>query len=354
MPGSAGCYDSRNYLTHAEQEGWLPVKTRDIVRAWRKILAGKIPSLSIEVTRECPLSCPGCYAYGDDHLGGALVLKQVRDYRGQELVDGILKLVDEYKPLHVSLVGGEPLVRYKEITAVLPLLEARGIHTQVVTSAVRPIPEEWRDIRKMSVVVSIDGLQPEHDARRKPATYERILKHIAGHTIIVHCTLTRHMTKRPGYLREFFDFWSSKEEVRKIWVSIYTPQKGETSYEILPPGIRRAVIDELSVLREEFEKVELPIGVLKMYLKPPRDPGQCCFARTTRSVTADLKKQVTPCQFGGDPDCSQCGCFASAALGAVAAHRLPVGIRAGAIYDVSYAIGQWVNSMRHNGHKPSP
>src|SRR5881397_1614234 len=102
-----------NDFTHAKQEGWLPVKTRDIVQAWGKILAGKTPSLSIEITRECPLSCPGCYAYGDEHLGGGLLLKQVRDHRGQELVDGILRLVDEYEPLHVSLVGGEPLVRHK-------------------------------------------------------------------------------------------------------------------------------------------------------------------------------------------------------------------------------------------------
>jgi len=27
---------------------------------------------------------------------------------------------------------------------------------------------------RLNVVVSIDGLQPEHDERRKPATYERI------------------------------------------------------------------------------------------------------------------------------------------------------------------------------------
>src|SRR5512137_1698233 len=130
-----------------------------------------MPSLSIEITRECPLKCPGCYAFGDDHLGGSLLLKQVRDYRGQDLVDGVLSLVDEYRPLHVSLVGGEPLVRYRELSMLLPLLAARGIGTQVVTSAVRAIPEEWRLVPKLSIVVSIDGLQPEHDARRTPATY---------------------------------------------------------------------------------------------------------------------------------------------------------------------------------------
>ena len=39
-----------------------------IIRAWGKILAGDRPALSVEITQEWPLRCPGCYAYLDDHL----------------------------------------------------------------------------------------------------------------------------------------------------------------------------------------------------------------------------------------------------------------------------------------------
>src|SRR5437660_1366763 len=49
-----------------------------IITAWGRILRGYTPSLSIEITRECPLRCPGCYAYGDDHLGGAVTRQQVQ------------------------------------------------------------------------------------------------------------------------------------------------------------------------------------------------------------------------------------------------------------------------------------
>ena len=157
--------------------------------------------MSIEITRECPLHCPGCYAYGDDHLGGELTLREVRDFKGQALVDGVLELVDRHNPLHLSIVGGEPLVRYRELDTLLPLLAARGVYTQLVTSAVREIPLAWRDIRRLQIVVSIDGLQPEHDARRTPATYDRILKHIAGHQITVHCTITRQQVERAGLPR---------------------------------------------------------------------------------------------------------------------------------------------------------
>src|SRR5262245_28785399 len=120
-----------------------------IIPAWGRILAGYRPALSIEITRECPLHCPGCYAYGDEHLGGDLTLREVRDFKGQELIDGVLELVDARRPLHVSIVGGEPLVRYRELDTILPKLAARGIHTQLVTSAVREIPQDWAGIPRL-------------------------------------------------------------------------------------------------------------------------------------------------------------------------------------------------------------
>ena len=174
-----------------------------IITAWGRILRGYRPALSVEITRECPLRCPGCYAYGDEHLGGGVTLRQVSDYKGQELIDRFMELIDDHRPLHVSIVGGEPLVRFRELNEILPKLAERGIYTQVVTSAVGRSRANGRSIPRLQMVVSIDGLQPEHDERRKPATYDRILKHIEGHQITVHCTVTRQQVQRDGYLDQF-------------------------------------------------------------------------------------------------------------------------------------------------------
>ena len=231
----------------------IPMK--GILTAWGRILLGKAPSLSIEITRECPLQCPGCYAYGDDHLHGDTTLRQLRDFKGQELVERVLALVDQHRPLHVSIVGGEPLVRYRELGDILPALAARDIYVQLVTSAVREIPREWRALPKLTIVVSIDGLQPEHDARRAPATYSRILRHIEGHEITVHCTVTRQQAVRPGYLEEFVRFWSDRHETEQIWMSLYTPQVGEVSEERLLPIDRTRVVSDLMALRLRYPKV---------------------------------------------------------------------------------------------------
>lgn len=312
---------------------------RGVLRAWSRIATGRRPNLSIEITRECPLHCPGCYAYGDAHLGGEVTLRGLRDYRGDELVRRFMRVIDARHPLHVSIVGGEPLVRYRELGTILPALAARNIHTQLVTSAVRPIPVEWRGLRRLQIVVSIDGLPPEHDTRRAPATYDRVLKHIDGHQVTVHCTVTRQQVRREGYLEDFLRFWQANVNTRMIWVSLYTPQRGEISAERLTPGDRERVVQELRRLRPIVPKLEMFDGALDAYASPPASPADCTFARTTECLSADLERRITPCQFGGNPDCSNCGCIASASFEAIARHRLPGGIPVRRIFQVSLRAG---------------
>jgi MoaA/NifB/PqqE/SkfB family radical SAM enzyme len=321
-----------------------------VMTAWGRVLGGFQPNLSIEITRECPLRCPGCYAYGDEHLGGGVVLRELADFKGQELVDGVLDLVRRMRPTHVSLVGGEPLVRYKELNEILPRLSAQGLKVQVVTSAVRPIPIEWASIPDLQVCVSIDGLAPEHDVRRAPATYDRILKHIKGQQITVHCTITRQQT-RPGYVTEFVEFWSKQPDVNRIWFSLYTPQKGEESAERLLPEDRERVVAEISGLHERFPKLrDMRPSVVEGYLKPPTDPSACIFAQTTACFSADLNKRITPCQFGGNPDCQQCGCMASAGLEAVGRYKVPGGLlTAGQVYWASVKVGRQIGKLRGVG-----
>jgi MoaA/NifB/PqqE/SkfB family radical SAM enzyme len=316
------------------------VKTSEIIRAWRKILTGERPSLSIEITRECPLRCPGCYAYDDAHIGGGIPLRALHDYKGQDLIDGVLEVVDRLKPLHLSLVGGDPLVRYRELEAMIPLLLDRGIHVQVVTSAFRPLSPGWANLDHFNVVVSIDGLQPEHDLRRAPATYERILKNIVGQKITIHCTVTSQMMKHPGYLKEFLEYWTPRTEIRKVWFSLFTPQIGDQQPEILQPDERRQAIADMLALRKKFSKLDMPEGMIRQFATPPQSPRDCVFALTTQTLSADLTTKVVPCQFGGNPDCGTCGCIASMGLAAVAAHKLGGIIPVGAIFNASIKIGQ--------------
>jgi MoaA/NifB/PqqE/SkfB family radical SAM enzyme len=322
------------------------IKPREILSAWGKILTGKIPLLSIEITRECPLSCPGCYAYGDSHLGGGVTLNQLSDFRGDALVDGVVNLVRKHKPLQVSLVGGEPLVRHRELSKILPALSEMGIFTMVVTSAVIPIPPEWMKIPRVRVAVSIDGLPEHHDIRRKPATYERILKNIAGRDVNIHWTITRQMLARPGYLEEYVSFWNARPEVNRLWVSLYTPQIGEQSAEMLAPEDRATIARELPSLAKRFPKLLFNEGLAKAFLNPPKDPSDCVFARMSANYSADLHSRVEPCVFGGSPDCLQCGCAISSGLHWIRTVDVAGPVKVNHFIQSSINIGLLVNRLR--------
>ncbi len=59
-----------------------------------------------------------------------------------------------------------------------------------------------------------------------------------------------------------------------------------------------------------------------------------------------LETRITPCQFGGNPDCSQCGCIASAGLAAVGRHKLWGFVPVGTIFTGSVTVGEQMRKLR--------
>jgi hypothetical protein len=159
------------------------------------------------------------------------------------------------------------------------------------------------------------------------------------------------MLKTDGYIRAFVRFWSANPAVKKIWMSLFTPQKGAANDESLTPEQRKSVVETLLRIRQEDTKLDMPEGMIKEFLSPPASPEHCIFARTTLSLSADLKTRIGPCQFGGDPDCSQCGCIASMGLAAVGHHKLLGPLSAGDVFWSSMAIGQHVQHAESAWHR---
>lgn len=337
----------------------MPTKSRpgltlgELMAGWGRILTGRAPMLSIEVTRECPLRCPGCYAYGDNHLGGERTLRELSDFRGDALVNGILELVAKHRPLHVSLVGGEPLVRHRELSRVLPELSHRGIFTLVVTSGVIPIPKGWIGLPRGRVAVSVDGLPEVHDLRRKPATYSRILENIRDREVNIHWTITRPMVQRKQDLQDYVAFWSERPEVNRIWVSLYTPQQGESSPEVLLPEDRALLSRELLLLHERYPKFLMSPGIARALVAPPKNPEECLFSKMSTNYSADLTSRIEPCIFGGKPDCAQCGCAISIGLHHAQGFRLAGPLKVKHLVKGSVAVGSLLNRFRNSASKPT-
>jgi hypothetical protein len=216
----------------------------------------------------------------------------------------------------------------------------------VVTSGVIAIPKEWMTIPRFRAAVSVDGLPEHHDERRKPATYQRILENVEGRSINVHWVITRPMLSRPSYLEEYVAFWNARPEVDHIWVSLYSPQMGEESAERLLPEDRERVARELPRLKPAYRKLLVPEGMARAFVSPPKSPDDCMFAKMSMNYSADLRTHVEPCIFGGNPDCSQCGCSISSALHWIREVKIAGPLKAGHLVRGSLAIGSAARRLR--------
>jgi hypothetical protein len=137
-----------------------------------------------------------------------------------------------------------------------------------------------------------------------------------------------------------------------VWFSLFTPQRGATGPEILTAAQRREVMEELLRLRPMYPSLDMPEVVIREIATPPKNPAECVFARTTVTISADLKTRVTPCQFGGDPDCAQCGCIATLGLAAVGHHRVAGGLTAGHLFRASDNLGRSWRWLTHRAPEP--
>jgi hypothetical protein len=84
----------------------------------------------------------------------------------------------------------------------------------------------------------------------------------------------------------------------------------------------------------------MPETVIQQFASPPHSPEECIFALTTQTLSADLKTTITPCQFGGKPDCASCGCIASMGLASLGAYKLGGIVSLGTIFQASHKIGR--------------
>ena len=113
------------------------------------------------------------------------------------------------------------------------------------------------------------------------------------------------------------------------------------------------VVADLHELAVAYEKVQMPHGMIEMYARPPQSPEDCIFARVTHTISADLQTKITPCQFGGTPDCANCGCIASAGLAAIGRHKLGGVVRIDPIFNASIGLGRRVRRWRERSANDS-
>ena len=147
--------------------------------------------VEIMLTARCNLACRHCSVYGEGPIEGDLSTSQWKD---------IIRRLSEWKVIHLTISGGEPLVRndfVQILEAILahPLRLALNTNAMLVTDDIASALA--RASRRLdSVMVSLDGAGPEtHDAQRAPGSFDAMAEGVgrlrqAGVAVGFYCTVT--------------------------------------------------------------------------------------------------------------------------------------------------------------------
>jgi hypothetical protein len=92
--------------------------------------------------------------------------------------------------------------------------------------------------------------------------------------------------------------------------------------------------------------------MMRAFVNPPKDPKDCLFSKMSVNYSADLETHVEPCVFGGNPDCSQCGCSISSALHWIRNIKAAGPLKVGHMAQGSLAIGSAVSKLRRTSSTP--
>ena len=139
---------------------------------------------------------------------------------------------------------------------------------------------------------------------------------------------------------------SGKRERHNLWyILFWQPFPTAT----VPEADRAAEIDRIAALRSLYPKVYAPGVVLDGYRHLPDSPSERIFAQTTSCVSVDLSTPVVPCQIGGRPECSECGCIAGAGLASIGKFKLAGLLKVSDVFRVSKKLGE-----RFMGRLPQP
>jgi hypothetical protein len=135
-------------------------------------------------------------------------------------------------------------------------------------------------------------------------------------------------------------------------VSLYSPQISEESPERLASQDREQIARELPSLRKKYSKLLVSEGMMRAFVDPPENPKNCLFSKMSVNYSADLETHIEPCVFGGNPDCSQCGCSISSALHWIRDVKIAGPLKVGHMVQTSLAIGSAVSKLRGTSNTP--
>lgn len=253
-----------------------------------------------KLTNRCDLRCIHCYHWGQNGYHRRLPVVATRSDLPLEILAKVLEATRALRS-NVFLSGGEPLL-YDDWDGLVNLLVADPRWTSICTNGShveQRLDSLLRISAQLELSVSLDGLEPEHDALRGSGAFARTLAGIVALVrckragtylgeISVNCVIGDLLV---GRLREFIEAVEA-EGVETLYLSLPWYISEETSREMEgylaqsfpelaptgPPSWRsfgyRIASHHAGRLRDELARVAEQKWRLKLRFNPKVPPNQ--------------------------------------------------------------------------------
>lgn len=161
-------------LTEIEEwkaQGWLFSNDQEIREKTQTLEPGVLKSLCLHVAHDCNLRCRYCFASTGAYKGKRGIMTE---RVGTTAIDFLLEQSPEVGRYIVDFFGGEPLLNFSVVKAVIEYAEEKGKNlnksfkfslTTNGTLFTKEI-EEYLNLHEVEVIISIDGPAEVHDVMR--------------------------------------------------------------------------------------------------------------------------------------------------------------------------------------------
>lgn len=130
--------------------------------------------LLLEPTHDCNINCPDCYMHGFD---------AIPDLEEEVFLESVLDPVIESGVSHVTLLGGEPMLKPELMTEIVGRLRRADVYAKMLTNGILVDERNAAALDEAGlnrIEVSMDGFTAAtNDKVRGAGTFERILECIA-------------------------------------------------------------------------------------------------------------------------------------------------------------------------------
>jgi MoaA/NifB/PqqE/SkfB family radical SAM enzyme len=203
------------------------------------------------------------------------------------------------------LYGGEPTLRPEMCRAASKIFDS----TLAFTNGVNGFPE----LENGQWILSLDGPKDLNDMLRGEGVYQRAVENLkrASRPPIVHMTISRlNQNSLDDFVGEMMEL-----PVKGIGFSFYTPEKMIDDSELfIPLGERNRLVMHLLDLRKRYgEKIGFTPAMARQLLTKGdfekwNSYAACPVSQRVRCFKSNGEPKA--CTYGGNADCSRCGCAA--------------------------------------------